>query len=163
MADEQKDEGFKVTDRRAFNPDGSPREDTQVTEELRPKTANEEPRDAATDRVIEFPGGGRREEAAGDRPQPGKEERGKQPDLPPPTFASFINMLAIEAAMHLGLVQNPVEGGRHIDLPAARHMIDTLGMLQEKTAGNLTAGETDMIETILSDLRMQFVEVSRKR
>lgn len=168
MADQPGDEGFKVTDRRSFNADGSPREQGEAA--AKPdavrlnKDAAPDPGDFAEDARI-LPDGGR-PNAADKKATSGSEgyqERAATRDFPPPTFDSFINMLAVEAAVHLGLVPNPLEEGEHIDLPAARHMIDTLGMLQAKTTGNLTAGEADLLETILANLRLQYVEVSRTR
>jgi hypothetical protein len=65
--------------------------------------------------------------------------------------------------MHLGLIENPMGGGRSVDLESARHVIDMLGMLQQKTRGNLTPEETGLINDVVADLRMQFVAVSRGR
>ena len=72
-------------------------------------------------------------------------------------------MLAVEAAMHLGLIQSPGEEAPPADLEAARHLIDMLGMLQSKTRGNLTGEEVHLLENILADLRMQFVAISKRR
>lgn len=72
-------------------------------------------------------------------------------------------MLAVEAAMHLGLIQNPGEEAPPADLEAARHLVDMLAMLQTKTRGNLTAEEDNLLENILADLRMQFVAISKGR
>ena len=65
--------------------------------------------------------------------------------------------------MHLGLIETPGEEPPPPDLEAARHLIDTLGMLQAKTRGNLTADEDRLLDNILADLRMQFVAISRGR
>lgn len=89
--------------------------------------------------------------------------RGPQSALPEASFLNFSNMLAVEAAMHLGLIQNPGEESPHIDLESGRHLIDMLGMLQTKTRGNLTAEEDNLLENILADLRMQFVAISKRR
>jgi hypothetical protein len=72
-------------------------------------------------------------------------------------------MLAVEAAMHLGLIQSPGEEAPPPDFEAARHLIDMLGMLQAKTRGNLTGEEDSLLENILADLRMQFVAISKRR
>ncbi len=89
---------------------------------------------------------------------------GGQPrGLPEATFLSLINMLAVEAAMHLGLIEAPGEASPGIDLEAARHMIDMLGVLEQKTKGNLSPEEETLLENILADLRMQYVALSRRR
>jgi hypothetical protein len=72
-------------------------------------------------------------------------------------------MLAVEAAMHLGLLRNPGEEPPPVDLESGRHLIDMLGMLQTKTRGNLTAEEENLLENVLADLRMQFVAISKRR
>jgi len=84
-------------------------------------------------------------------------------EIPQATFLSIVNMLGIEAAMHLGMVQVPGHEETHIDLEAAKHMIDLLGVLQTKTRGNLTPEEDHLMENLLADLRMQFVSLSTTR
>lgn len=76
-------------------------------------------------------------------------------------FSSFIMSLATSALMHLGEVM-PEDSAPHIDLPLAKHTIDIIGMLQEKTKGNLTPEESKGVEDVLYDLRIRFLEV-RKR
>jgi hypothetical protein len=138
MADE-KDLGFKVTDRRMFNPDGTPRQ-----------PAEEKDSGAAADNVVPFPG------RAG-------QAKSKEPRLPQPSFAGLVNMLAVEAALHLGLIEPPKGIERHVDLEAARHLIDLLGILQEKTRGNLAPDEGALLDNVLAELRMQFVILQRKQ
>jgi hypothetical protein len=84
------------------------------------------------------------------------------PRMPEPTFLVLIDMLAGEAAMCLGMVKNPAGAEMPIDLDTARHLIDMLGMLQQKTSGNLTAEESNVLENMLAYLRMQFVSLSRQ-
>lgn len=156
---EERDQGFKVSDRRMFNPDGTLRRQEEQVEEPDPLSDVPRPAVEAADNIVSFPGAARKDRATtGDSHEPGRPA-----SLPVPSFGDFINMLAVEAAMHLGLVENPMEGSPAVDLEAARHMIDTLGMLKEKTRGNLTSGESAMLESILSELRMQFVALSRGR
>ena len=88
---------------------------------------------------------------------------GQESRLPAPTFLSLANMLGVEAAMHLGLIEAAPGAGRSVDLDAARHVVDLLGLLQEKTRGNLTAEEDTLLDNMLADLRMQFVAASRRR
>ncbi len=74
-------------------------------------------------------------------------------------FASFLLSLAATAAVHFGdrLEPGAVEPGP-VDLQAASQMIDILALLEEKTRGNLTAEERQLLETILYELRLRFVE-----
>jgi hypothetical protein len=74
-------------------------------------------------------------------------------------FSSFVLSLAATAAVHFG---DRLEPGAStvgpVDLVAAGQMIDILGLLEEKTRGNLTADERDLLETVLYELRLRFVE-----
>ncbi len=70
--------------------------------------------------------------------------------------------LSTQALMHLGEIPDP-EAPHGPDLPAAKQMIDLLGILREKTTGNLEAAEEQLLSSMLYDLRMRYVEVSRKR
>jgi hypothetical protein len=65
--------------------------------------------------------------------------------------------------MYMGLVDNPLAPKMPTDIHAARQMIDILGMLQEKTRGNLTQEEALLLERILTDLRMQYVAMATTR
>jgi hypothetical protein len=78
------------------------------------------------------------------------------------TFASLVMSLAGTAAVHLGDLADPATGKagpQNVD--GARHMIDILGILQEKTKGNLTSDEASILEQVLYELRMRFAEVQR--
>lgn len=77
------------------------------------------------------------------------------------TFIAFVISLVHTAAHHLGDVQDPDAGRRSdVNLPAAHQMIDILGLLEEKTRGNLSAEERQLLEQAIYELRMRFVEVS---
>jgi hypothetical protein len=65
--------------------------------------------------------------------------------------------------MHLGEIANPVSGNVEADISVAKQMIDILAMLNEKTRGNLNANEAQLMEGILFDLRMKYVEAVKKR
>jgi hypothetical protein len=65
--------------------------------------------------------------------------------------------------MHLGEIANPLIGKVEVDRPVAKQMIDIIGMLREKTRGNLNSGEDRLIEDILFDLRMKYVEAVKKK
>ena len=83
--------------------------------------------------------------------------------LPEINFSTFIISLSTQALMHLGEVANPLSGKSETDIPVAKQMIDILGMLQEKTRSNLDAGEERLIEDVLFDLRMKYVEAVKKK
>ncbi|HXH09819.1 MAG TPA: DUF1844 domain-containing protein [Alphaproteobacteria bacterium] len=72
-------------------------------------------------------------------------------------FASFIVSLGTQAFMHLGDIPNPMNQKREKDLPAAKHLIDLLGMLQAKTKGNLNGDEDRLLQQLLFDLRLRYV------
>jgi hypothetical protein len=77
-------------------------------------------------------------------------------------FASFVLSLVHTAAVHFGDVADPGTGERHApNLPLAQQMIDILAMLEEKTRGNLSAEERQLIDQVLYELRLRYVEVSR--
>lgn len=80
--------------------------------------------------------------------------------LPPPTLEFLIFSLKTQAEMQLGLLAFGEEGDRKPDLPAARHAIDMLAMLSEKTRGNLSMEEQRLVENSLTELRFRFVQVS---
>jgi hypothetical protein len=72
-------------------------------------------------------------------------------------FASFLISLGTQAFMHLGDIPNPLTQQREKDLPAAKQMIDLLGILQTKTQGNLSADEERLLQQLLLDLRLRYV------
>ncbi|MEK6321271.1 MAG: DUF1844 domain-containing protein [Acidobacteriota bacterium] len=185
----------KVTDRRKYNPDGTPREGAEpgapAVDEVEVE-AQVPSREQSAGNVISFPGESATRQpqptassqaaagahegratgpastaapaAAGQVEQAYNQARGPESSrLPEPSFFGLANMLAVEAAVHLGLIQTPGEEAPPLDLEAARHLIDMLGMLQTKTRGNLTTEEEKLLENILADLRMQFVASSKRR
>jgi hypothetical protein len=188
---EQEETRFKVTDKRKYNPDGSPRETSEA--EITPVVAEPEAEASnleTASNVVSFPS-----ETVKKQPEPAPQAEGvlREPTparpaqtaeptpavhaenaynqargpqsarLPEASFLSMANMLAVEAAMHLGLIQSPGEEPPPPDLEAARHLIDMLGILQTKTRGNLTGEEDELLENMLADLRMQFVAISKRR
>jgi hypothetical protein len=68
--------------------------------------------------------------------------------------------IASNAASALGMMEHPVTHKRELDLELGKHWIDVLGMLQNKTAGNLSAAEAKILESWLADLRMQYVSLT---
>ncbi len=86
-------------------------------------------------------------------------------NLKPPeaSFAQLVLLLGTGAMQQLGLVPNPMNGKTQVDLQVAKFSIDLLGVLQEKTKGNLSDKETQMLDDLLFDLRMRFVEATRDK
>jgi hypothetical protein len=80
---------------------------------------------------------------------------GGQP--PPATFEFLAHTLFTQALMALGRIPNPITQKAHRNLPTARHFIDTLAMLEQKTAGNLTEDERRVLEEIQHQLRMMYM------
>jgi hypothetical protein len=77
-------------------------------------------------------------------------------------FAAFVLSLAHTAAVHFGDVPDPVSGGAAPpNLPAAQQMIEILALLEEKTRGNLTAEERQLLDQILYELRLRYVEAGK--
>lgn len=80
--------------------------------------------------------------------------------LPPPTFEFLVFSLKTQAEMRLGLLKFTEEQEEEPDLPSARHAIDLLAMIQEKTRNNLSLDEQRLIENSLTELRFRYVQVS---
>lgn len=82
---------------------------------------------------------------------------GKDSQLPKLDFAMFIFSLNSSALVSLGVLDDPATGKTEKNISAAKQTIDILGMLEEKTRGNLTKQEDEMLKHILYDLRMIYV------
>jgi len=93
-------------------------------------------------------------------PQPERAHAGGDPLDDPASFLSLIMSLASNAASSLGMMPHPVTGESGVDLKTAKHWIDVLGMLEQKTRGNLDEQEAQVVESLLADLRMQYVSFS---
>lgn len=78
--------------------------------------------------------------------------------LPEINFATFIFSLNHSVLVHLGVMEDPSTGNKVKNLPLAKQTIDILGMLEEKTRGNLTQDEEKMLKNILYDLRMIYIK-----
>jgi hypothetical protein len=154
---------FKVTDRRPFNPDGSPRElSPEEVAAAAPAVAAEPQTEAQAEpvpRASEAPSAA----PAATETAPQAEEEFTEADLAdardPTSFVSFMMSIASNAASALGMMEHPVTHQRDVDVELGKHWIDVLGMLQKKTAGNLTPQEKRMLEGLLADLRMQYVSL----
>lgn len=151
---------FKVTDRRLFNADGSPRD---LPPEEKPESKAETVTTTATAAAA---GGAQAEAAPTPPPTEAADELGEDftaEDLAeardPASFISFMMSIASNAASALGMMEHPVTHQREVDVELGKHWIDVLGMLQKKTAGNLSPKENQMLEGLLADLRMQYVSL----
>src|SRR5256885_12790581 len=142
MADEgeKQGKGFKVEDRRRFSETGEARETAKTDE-----SSSDEP-------VRSAPGAGRVQAA-----------EASAEALPEINFSTFVISLSTQALMHLGEIANPISEKVEIDVPVAKQMIDILAMLKDKSRGNLNASEDRLMEDILFDLRMKYVEAVKKR
>lgn len=152
---------IKVTDRRKFNLDGSVREGVEIEAE-KPKT--EKPvSELQAEKVTESFGAAQALEDI--HATPSAEEIGEDEEIPgaedPASFVNFLSTLATNAAAALGAMPHPVTGQRTLDLDTGKYWLDVLGMLREKTKGNLHPQESRLLEGLLGDLRMQYVQLVR--
>ena len=213
MSDER-ESSFKVTDRRKFNPDGSPRDPgaepemaetanrtvepdmAAAKQAVEPQSTPVQPDNASTpagapSNVVSFPGEGARSRensgasllspppaptsgpAQGDARESANAQQtaaehafsnaaGPRPaGVPEASFLDLLDMLAVQAALHLGMMPSETQERLPIDLQVARHFIDMLAVVQAKTRGNLDAEEDSALESALAELRMRYVELSR--
>ena len=139
MSDEKKD--FVVNDRRAFseeNQDGET-QDTEQSAESSPEV------DAQA--------------ASATEESPAAEAR-QEPPLPEINFSTFVVSLNASALLHLGAIEDPTTGQTNKNLSMAKQTLDILHLLEEKTVGNLSTEETNLLKNILYDLRIIYVKES---
>lgn len=84
------------------------------------------------------------------------------PALPEIDFGMFVMSLASSVLVHLGEIEHPESRERQANLPLAKQTIDILGMLREKTRGNLTQEESQLLDNLLYDLRMKYVDAKKR-
>lgn len=93
---------------------------------------------------------------------------GKVPDkhgrcvMPEVTFPAFVMSLNTSALYHLGEITDPTTGKRIVDLDLAKHAIDTLALIQNKTTGNLEKDEEELLKNILYDIKIRFVKAVKR-
>jgi hypothetical protein len=133
MAEEEiKGEGFIVKDKRIFDTEGKVRgESKEVKEE---EVKEEEVKE--------------------------EEKKGAAP-LPEVNFSSFLLSLSSSTLLHLGEIADPQSGEKKKELALAKQSIDIIVLLKDKTKGNLTHEEEELLDHLLYDLRMRFVEASK--
>lgn len=158
--DNQEEVSFKVADRRKFNADGSVREGVTIES----ATPAEAP--AAQNHTAEA---GERETSAAPAAKAETAETlaagQDEEDFPgadePASFVNFLSTLATNAAASLGAVPHPATGQRSLDLETGKYWLDVLGMIKEKTRGNLHQQEARLLDGLLADLRMQYITMVR--
>jgi hypothetical protein len=137
MSQEEKDTGFRVTDKRLFTPDGDP-----ITE-----VADGAPGPAGT--------------IPSTSPGPAHQESPPAHEEFQMTFETLVMSLSSTAMVQLGIMVDPTTNQLGQNISAAKQTIDILEILQQKTKGNLTDSEGKFLENILYELRMMFLEVSQ--
>ncbi len=131
------DSGFKVSDRRLFTEDGELRD-----EDMKP-AKNPEASTAPPSSLLDSP----------DHPA--------EPELPM-DFKTLVFSFSTSAMMQLGILPNPATGKTEQDLDGAKQTIDILGILSEKTRGNLGSEEAQLLEASLHDLKMSYLRATNK-
>jgi hypothetical protein len=82
------------------------------------------------------------------------------PPMPSASFDLLLSTLATEAMVALGMISHPATGKSQLRPNQAKYLIDTIGVLKEKTKGNLTPGESQAVDGLLHQLRMAYVEAT---
>ena len=142
MSDEEiEGKGFVIKDRRHFTEEGEPKDEAPAEEkDERPES------------------GTQKEEKA--EPEAAAEQAEHMP-FPEINFSTFIFSLNTSALLHLGEVPDPATGKQQEDLAMAKQTIDLIAMLEEKTRGNLTSDEENLVKHILYDLRLRYVQKAK--
>ncbi|MCU0532040.1 MAG: DUF1844 domain-containing protein [Syntrophales bacterium] len=139
MDDEKQEKGFVIKDRRRFDDSGEARPEPPKEEASSPQKPNAEAKEA---------------EPRADKPGKPAEEEASFPDL---NFSTFVFSLGTSAMYHFGDFPDPVTKKAERNLEAAKQTIDILGILQDKTKGNLSEDEERLLESLLYELRMRYV------
>lgn len=139
MEDEKKEKGFVIKDRRHFDESGAVRKEEESKAEAGQAEAP-------------------KEQESGRPAQQGPADDAQTAPLPEMNFAGFIFSLSTTAMYHFGDFPDPVTKESRRNLPAAKQTIDILSILKAKTEGNLDAGEKEMLDGILFELRMRYVK-----
>ncbi|MCA1566302.1 MAG: DUF1844 domain-containing protein [Acidobacteria bacterium] len=176
---------FKVTDRRLFNPDGTPRDierkaDTTTDDNAPAATGTETVAAAGADSaaVASTPAAETARRERSSSPPPAETASESRPatamhDAPdaaatgaaeeaedPTAFANLVMFIASPAAAAMGMTEHPGLAPGELDLPLAKHCIDLLGTIQQKTHGNLSTQEGQILEGLLAELRMQYISLT---
>lgn len=148
MSDEKKD--FVVKDRRVFS------------EESQEDEAQDKEKSAESSPEVEAQASSSAEEsqATEAREEPSSADAQQEPPLPEINFSTFVVSLNASALLHLGAIEDPTTGQTNKNLSMAKQTIDILNLLEEKTVGNLSTEETNLLKNILYDLRIIYVKES---
>jgi hypothetical protein len=150
---EDKEKAFKVQDRRRFSAEGELKPEHRGQDEARPEPGAEAPHAESSAKP-----------AAGAASAAATAEHGAEAGAPSEiNFATFIVGLSTQALLHLGEIPDPTTNNPVRDLTAAQQLIDILGLLRDKTRGNLDRDEAGLLDSILFDLRMKYVEIARNQ
>lgn len=138
MEEERKEKGFIIKDKRLFDETGEVRQESQDVR------TTEKPDASAT--------------KAASPPQGEERRAGEGEYFPEVNFANFILSLSTTVMYHFGDFPDPVTNEPVKNLQAAKHTIDTIGMLKNKTEGNLDENEKNLMDGLLFELRMRYVK-----
>lgn len=157
MSEEKKE--FVVKDRRIFAGDGKEQEQQKAEKTPEKGKAKEQPSPKAsdTDKTSGPADPKAKMDATAAAADSGKTSEAET-QLPEINFVTFVLSLNASALVNLGLVEDPASNTNVKNLPLAKQTIDILGMLQEKTRGNLSADEENLIKHVLYELRMFYVK-----
>jgi hypothetical protein len=164
MSEDRKEEGrgFKVVDRRYLDAEGNPRDPEAAEQPAEPAKEPDRKRPGAQGGPAPggaAPGGSEPRDEA----EPSAYYLGEAPDAGALDFPQFILSLAQLAFAFLGDLPNPQTGRRERNVAAAQQQIDLLGLLREKTRGNLTPDEDQLLNTLLYELHRRYVEVVEQK
>jgi hypothetical protein len=148
MSDNKKD--FVVKDRRTFSQD-NPEGETQDKEQSAESSPGVEAQASSS---------AEKSQATDAQERPSAADAGQEPPLPEINFSTFVVSLNASALLHLGAIEDPTTGQTNKNLVMAKQTIDILNMLEEKTVGNLSTEESNLIKNILYDLRIIYVKES---
>ena len=101
------------------------------------------------------------ERAAGDEAAGGAAPAGEPRDIPPASFSTLVTMLATQALLAMQPVADPKTGKPTRNMDLAKHQVDALAVLEEKTKGNLTDDEKSLLDQALYQVRMQYVQIAQ--
>lgn len=144
MTENDSEKGFVIKDKRMFDEDGGTRTDADAVREDEKKEPAQKP-ETGNEKV-------EREETV--------EREGEKYQLPEMNFHNFVLSLYTSVLFNLGELADSVSDKREKDLNAAKQTIDILGMLREKTEGNLDSSEKELLDGVLSESRMKYVKES---
>lgn len=134
MAEEEK--GFVLKDKRVFDDRGDLKDEDQEAQAV--KQEQEDGKEAVS----------------------GTMEQGQRPPLPEVNFSSLTLSLSSSALLHMGEIADPYTGEKKKDLSLAKHSIDIIAMLKEKTEGNLSEEEQKLLDGVLTDLRWHYIKAA---